>query len=102
MKAESAERFLLALSGAELPLAFEVVGLHDQLRVQLVSRTPGCGPSRQPAPGSTMRDTIDSFDYAIAAIEVVRSFAVYGASGPEFQKQLVEITKVLRAESGLR
>ncbi len=43
VKAESAERFLLALSGAELPLAFEVVGLHDQLRVQLVSRAPDAG-----------------------------------------------------------
>ena len=43
VKAESAERFLLALSGAELPLAFEVVGLHDHLRVQLVSRAPDAG-----------------------------------------------------------
>ncbi len=43
VKAESAERFLLSLSGAELPLAFEVVGLHDQLRVQLVSRAPDAG-----------------------------------------------------------
>jgi Type IV secretion-system coupling protein DNA-binding domain len=43
VKGESAERFLLALSGAELPLAFEVVGLHDQLRVQLVSRAPDAG-----------------------------------------------------------
>jgi hypothetical protein len=43
VKGESAERFLLALSGAELPLAFEVVGLHDQLRVQLVSRSPDAG-----------------------------------------------------------
>jgi hypothetical protein len=43
VKAESAERFLLALSGAALPLAFEVVGLHDQLRVQLVSRSPDAG-----------------------------------------------------------
>jgi hypothetical protein len=51
---------------------------------------------------ASLRDTIDSFDYAIAAIEAVRFFAVYGASGPEFQKQLVEITKVLRAESGAR
>src|ERR1700686_5459387 len=36
VKAESAERFHLALSGAEIPLAFEVVGLQDQLRGQLV------------------------------------------------------------------
>jgi hypothetical protein len=43
VKAESAERFLLALSGAELPLAFEVVGLPDQIRVQLVSRAPDAG-----------------------------------------------------------
>lgn len=43
VKAESAERFLLSLSGAELPLAFEVVGFHDQLRVQLVSRAPDTG-----------------------------------------------------------
>ena len=43
VKAESAERFLLALSGAELPLAFEVVGLADELRVQLVSRAPDAG-----------------------------------------------------------
>src|SRR6202790_3140315 len=43
VKAESAERFLLALSGAELPLGFEVVGLHDQLCVQLVSRAPDAG-----------------------------------------------------------
>ena len=43
VKTESAERFLLALSGAELPLTFEVVGLHDQLRVQLVSRAPDAG-----------------------------------------------------------
>jgi Type IV secretion-system coupling protein DNA-binding domain len=43
VKPESAERFLLALSGAELPLAFEVVGLSDQLRVQLVSRAPDAG-----------------------------------------------------------
>src|SRR5579864_7154112 len=43
VKAESAERFLLALSGAELPLAFEVVGLPDELRVQLVSRAPDAG-----------------------------------------------------------
>ena len=43
VKAESAERFLLALSGAELPLAFEVVGLPDQIRVQLVSRGPDAG-----------------------------------------------------------
>jgi hypothetical protein len=40
VKAESAERFLLALSASELALAFEVVGLADQLRVQLVSRSP--------------------------------------------------------------
>jgi len=33
----SAERFLLALSGAELPLAFEVVGLPEEIRVALVS-----------------------------------------------------------------
>jgi hypothetical protein len=43
VKAESAERFLLALSGTELPLAFEVVGLPDQIRVQLVSRAPYAG-----------------------------------------------------------
>jgi len=43
VKPESAERFLLALSGAELPLAFEVVGLPDQIRVQLVSRAPDAG-----------------------------------------------------------
>jgi hypothetical protein len=43
VKAESVERFLLALSGAELPLAFEVVGLSDQLRVQIVSRAPDAG-----------------------------------------------------------
>src|SRR5579863_29282 len=43
VKGESAERFLLALSGAELPLAFEVVGLPDQIRVQLVSRSPDAG-----------------------------------------------------------
>src|SRR5262245_9701908 len=36
----SAERFLLALSGAELPLAFEVVSLPDELQVQLVVRRP--------------------------------------------------------------
>src|ERR1700674_1547248 len=43
VKGESAERFLLALHGAELPLAFEVVGLPDQIRVQLVSRAPDAG-----------------------------------------------------------
>jgi hypothetical protein len=43
VKGESAERFLLALSGAELPMAFEVMGLSDQLRVQLVSRSPDAG-----------------------------------------------------------
>src|SRR5579863_7954689 len=43
VKAESAERFLLALSGAGLPLAFEVVGLPDLIRVQLVSRAPDAG-----------------------------------------------------------
>jgi hypothetical protein len=40
VKAESAERFLLALSAAELPLSFEIVGLTDQLRVQLAARSP--------------------------------------------------------------
>ncbi len=40
VRAESAERFLLALSGAELPLAFEVVGLPETLKVQIVSRSP--------------------------------------------------------------
>jgi hypothetical protein len=40
VRPESAERFLLSLSGAELPLAFEVVGLPDELRAQLVSRAP--------------------------------------------------------------
>jgi hypothetical protein len=40
VKAESAERFLLALSAAELPLAFEIVGLPEVLRVQVVSRAP--------------------------------------------------------------
>jgi Type IV secretion-system coupling protein DNA-binding domain len=43
VKGESAERFLLALSAAELPLALEVVGLPDELRVQLVSRAPDAG-----------------------------------------------------------
>jgi hypothetical protein len=43
VKAESAERFLLALSASELPLAFEIVGLHDQLRVQLAARSPDAG-----------------------------------------------------------
>jgi hypothetical protein len=40
IKAESAERFLLALSAAELPLAFEIVGLPKTLTVQVVSRAP--------------------------------------------------------------
>ncbi len=40
VKAESAERFLLALSAAELPLAFEIVGLPESLTVQMVSRAP--------------------------------------------------------------
>src|SRR5947209_8548956 len=40
VKAESAERFLLALSAAELPLAFEIVGLPETLKVQVVSRAP--------------------------------------------------------------
>ena len=40
VKAESAERFLLALSAAELPLAFEVVALPERLTVQVVSRAP--------------------------------------------------------------
>jgi hypothetical protein len=40
VKAESAERFLLAFSAAELPLAFEVVGLPETLTVQVVSRSP--------------------------------------------------------------
>jgi len=40
VKAESAERFLLALSAAELPLAFEIVGLPESLKVQVVSRAP--------------------------------------------------------------
>jgi len=40
VKAESAERFLLALSAAELPLAFEIVGLPETLTVQVVSRAP--------------------------------------------------------------
>ncbi len=39
----SAERFLLSLSGGELPLVFEVVGLPDELRVQFVSRRPDAG-----------------------------------------------------------
>jgi hypothetical protein len=43
VSSESAERFLLALSGAELPLAFEVVGEPGELRVQLVSRAPDAG-----------------------------------------------------------
>lgn len=40
VKAESAERFLLSLSAAELPLAFEVVGLSESLTVQIVSHAP--------------------------------------------------------------
>jgi hypothetical protein len=40
VRAESAERFLLSLSAAELPLAFEVVGLPESLKVQVVSRAP--------------------------------------------------------------
>jgi Type IV secretion-system coupling protein DNA-binding domain len=40
VKAESAERFLLSLSAAELPLAFEIVGLPESLTVQVVSRAP--------------------------------------------------------------
>jgi len=40
VKSESAERFLLALSGAELSLAFEIVGLPESLTVQVVSRAP--------------------------------------------------------------
>jgi hypothetical protein len=40
VKAESAERLLLALSGAALPLAFEIVGLPEGLAVQMVSRAP--------------------------------------------------------------
>jgi hypothetical protein len=40
VKGESAERFLLALSAAELPLAFEVMGLSESLKVQVVSRSP--------------------------------------------------------------
>jgi len=40
VKAESAERLLLALSVAELPLAFEIVGLLESLKVQVVSRAP--------------------------------------------------------------
>ncbi|HEX4959342.1 MAG TPA: type IV secretion system DNA-binding domain-containing protein [Thermoanaerobaculia bacterium] len=40
VKAESAERFLLALSAAELPLAFEIVGLPESLTVQVVCRAP--------------------------------------------------------------
>jgi hypothetical protein len=43
VKAESAERLLLALSGVELPLAFEVVGFPAELRVQLVSRALDAG-----------------------------------------------------------
>ncbi len=43
VKAESAERFLLALSAAELPLAFEIVGLPESLTVQVVSRAPDQG-----------------------------------------------------------
>jgi hypothetical protein len=39
----SAERFLLSLSGAELPLAFEIVGLPEEIRVALVSRRPDAG-----------------------------------------------------------
>jgi hypothetical protein len=44
--AESAERFLLSLSGAEFPHAFELVGLPGSLRVQLVSRPPDAGQCR--------------------------------------------------------
>ena len=40
VKGESAERFLLALSAAELPLAFEIVGLPESIKVQVVSRSP--------------------------------------------------------------
>lgn len=39
----SAERFLLALSGAELPLAFEIVGLPEEMRVALVARRRDAG-----------------------------------------------------------
>ncbi len=39
----SAERFLLSLSGAELPLAFEIVGLPEEMRVQLVARRRDTG-----------------------------------------------------------
>jgi type IV secretory system conjugative DNA transfer VirD4/TraG family protein/type IV secretion system coupling TraD/TrwB family protein len=44
--AESAERFLLSLSGAEFPHAFELVGLPGSLRVQLASRPPDTGHCR--------------------------------------------------------
>jgi hypothetical protein len=40
VKNESAERFLLALSGAALPVAFEILGLPERLTVGLVSRAP--------------------------------------------------------------
>ena len=39
----SAEHFLLSLAGAELPLAFEVVGLAEELRAQVVARRRDAG-----------------------------------------------------------
>jgi type IV secretion system coupling TraD/TrwB family protein len=44
--AETAERFLLSLSGAQFPHAFELVGLPGSLHVQLVSRPPDAGHCR--------------------------------------------------------
>ncbi len=43
VKAENAERLLLSLSGGELPLAFEILGLPEEIRVELVSRRADAG-----------------------------------------------------------
>jgi hypothetical protein len=40
---ESAERFLLALSGADFPLAFEILGSPESLQVRIVSRARDAG-----------------------------------------------------------
>lgn len=37
---ESAERFLLALSGSDLPFAFEILGLSEHIEVRMASRAP--------------------------------------------------------------
>ena len=42
---------------------------------------------------------VDSYDLAVNAIEMVRFYRQYYASGREFQERLAEIATILRASS---